>query len=110
MWQLDGIVFTAGIGENSPEIRHRCCSGLKGLGIEIDTDKNNQVGDDITDIATSESKVKILVIPTNEELKIAIETQKVIQKGKRSREPDEVPNDGSAANTWREFDEGEMKG
>jgi len=82
MGQLDGIVFTAGIGENSPEIRHRCCSGLKGLGIEIDTDKNNQVGDDITDIATSESKVKILVIPTNEELKIAIETQKVIQNRK----------------------------
>jgi acetate kinase len=76
---LDGIVFTAGIGENSPLIRERCCDGLNELGIEIDTDKNYQDKGGIREISTPKSKVKVLVVPTNEELKIALETQKVIE-------------------------------
>jgi acetate kinase len=75
---LDGIIFTAGIGENSPQIRERCCCELGELGIEIDSGKNNHDKKGIREINTPESKVKILVVPTNEELKIAIETQKVI--------------------------------
>jgi acetate kinase len=77
---LDGIVFTAGIGENSPEIRKRCCQNLEKLGIEIDSMKNMQVGGGIREFSTASSVVKILVVPTNEELKIALETQKVIQQ------------------------------
>ena len=77
---LDGIVFTAGIGENSPQIRAGCCSGLRGLGIEIDPEKNRQGKEGIREINAPGSEVKILVIPTNEELKIALETQKVIEQ------------------------------
>ncbi|MBW2609058.1 MAG: hypothetical protein JRC68_01795 [Deltaproteobacteria bacterium] len=76
---LDGIVFTAGIGENAPEIRELCCRGLNGLGIRIDPAKNNKKGDDIREINSPDSKIKILVIPTNEELKIAQETKRVIE-------------------------------
>ena len=76
---LDGVVFTAGIGENSPQIRARCCSELRELGIEIDPEKNRRDKDGIREINTPGSKVKVLIIPTNEELKIALETQKVIE-------------------------------
>ena len=77
---LDGIVFTAGIGENSPEIREQCCDELNTLGIIVDLDKNRGDAKGIREINTPESDVKVLVIPTNEELKIALETQKVIEK------------------------------
>ena len=76
---LDGLVFTAGIGENSPYIRERCCLGLHKLGIEIDPERNNQAGSGIQEISGPDSEVKVLVIPTNEELKIALETKKVIE-------------------------------
>lgn len=77
---LQGIVFTAGIGENSAEIRQRCCTGLKEFGIDIDTTKNGSLSGDITDIATAESRVRILVVRTNEELKIALETKALIEE------------------------------
>ena len=77
---LDGIVFTAGIGENAPEIREDACSGLENLGIEIDLQKNESKERETRDISTQGSRVKILVIPTNEELKIALETQAVIEE------------------------------
>ncbi len=76
---LDGIVFTAGIGENSAEIRELCCRGLNKLGIEIDLERNSKPGKEIREISSPGSEVKILVIPTNEELKIAQETRKVIE-------------------------------
>ena len=76
---LDGIVFTAGIGENSPEIRELCCHGLNELGIDIDSAKNRTGKKEEREINTPESRVKILVIPTNEELRIAQETKKVIE-------------------------------
>jgi acetate kinase len=75
---LDGLIFTAGIGENSPYIRELCCSGLQKLGIEIDSERNRNTGRELGEISTPDSKVKILVVPTNEELKIAQETKKVI--------------------------------
>ncbi len=77
--RLDALIFTGGIGENAPVIRERCCKDLTCLNIEIDTGKNNSPGDQIREISPPESKVKILVVPTNEELKIARETKKVIK-------------------------------
>jgi acetate kinase len=76
---LDGIVFTAGVGENSPEIREMCCHGLNELGIDIDSVKNRTGKKEEREINTPGSRVKILVIPTNEELRIAQETKKVIE-------------------------------
>ena len=77
---LDGIVFTAGIGENSPEIREMCCHELNELGIDIDSVKNRSGEKGEWEINTPGSRVKILVIPTNEELRIAQETKKVIEQ------------------------------
>lgn len=68
---LDAIVFTAGIGENSPLMRELVCTDLDYLGIEIDSDKNQVRPDKLTVISPENSNVKVLVIPTNEELEIA---------------------------------------
>ena len=68
---IDALVFTAGIGENSPEIRQRICEASAWLGIEIDADANNE---NRTTISTSSSKASVWVIPTNEELMIAKQT------------------------------------
>ncbi len=75
---VDALVFTAGIGENSPVVRELCCRNLQALGIEIDDEKNHDSADGIRQISSRNSKVKVLVIPTNEELRIAQETQRVI--------------------------------
>jgi acetate kinase len=74
----DAVVFTAGIGENSATIRQRILSGLEGLGIKIDDEKNKIRGQEI-DISTPDSKVRVLVIPTNEELAIARDTKEVCE-------------------------------
>ncbi|ALE18884.1 acetate/propionate family kinase [Lawsonella clevelandensis] len=68
---VDVIVFTAGIGENSPEIREDCLAGLEELGIEIDKDSNNHHFRKPSIISTPESKVTVMVVPTNEELAIS---------------------------------------
>jgi acetate kinase len=68
---VDGLVFTAGIGENSPEMRRRICEGSAWLGIELDGGANTQNG---PRISTCTSKVSAWVIPTNEELMIARHT------------------------------------
>ncbi|ABW18991.1 acetate/propionate family kinase [Alkaliphilus oremlandii] len=78
MGGLDVIVFTAGLGENSPETRKEACKGLEFLGVKIDDEKNNVRGKERI-VSTDDSKVKVLLIPTNEELAIARET-KVIAK------------------------------
>ena len=75
---LDAIVFTAGIGEHSPEIRKQSCAGLKNFGIIIDNNKNDSHENSIREISTGNSSVKVLVVPTNEELRIAQETKKII--------------------------------
>ena len=79
---LDGIVFTAGIGENSAYIRKSICEGLEHLGISIDTDKN-MVRRKEAFINSDQSKVKIMVIPTNEELMIALDTYRLVQSMER---------------------------
>ncbi len=70
---VDVICFTAGIGENSPFIRTMVCSYLGYLGIELDEEANVKRGEEV-EITTPESRTKVLVIPTNEELAIARET------------------------------------
>lgn len=75
---VDAICFTAGLGENSPFIRDMICSYLGYLGITLDEKANQKRGED-KDITTPESKTRVLVIPTNEELTIARETFALIK-------------------------------
>lgn len=76
--RLDALIFTGGIGENAPAVRELCCKDLSCLNIEIDPDKNYSPTDQPRQISPPESKVRVLVMPTNEELKIARETLKVV--------------------------------
>ncbi|MFV5700755.1 acetate/propionate family kinase [Flavobacterium sp. XS2P12] len=68
---LDAIIFTAGIGENSSYIRKLVCTDMDYFGIELDASKNEIRSKEIREINTPDSKTKILVIPTNEEIEIA---------------------------------------
>lgn len=77
--RLDAIVFTGGVGENSDLVRKQSCSGLEGLGIAIDEEKNNVRARNITDISAPSSKIKVLIVPTNEELEIAQQTVECIK-------------------------------
>jgi acetate kinase len=80
---VDAIVFTGGIGENSAAVRAKSCDGLSGLGITLDERKNSAAAGGISEIHAAESRVKVLVIPTNEEREIAQQTVGVIKgKGK----------------------------
>jgi acetate kinase len=78
MGGLDVVLFTAGIGENSTLIREQVCKGLEGIGIKIDIEKNNVRGEERV-ISTENSKVKVLIVPTNEELMIARETTELVK-------------------------------
>ncbi|GAB3796973.1 acetate kinase [Humibacter antri] len=71
---VDVISFTAGVGENSAIVRSRSLSGLEGLGIEIDSDRNDAPNTGPRVISTDASQVTVLVVPTNEELEIARQT------------------------------------
>ena len=75
---VDAIVFTAGIGENSASIRKRILADLDGIGIKIDEEKNKIRGQEI-DISTPDATVRVLVIPTNEELTIARDTKEICE-------------------------------
>lgn len=77
MGGVDAIIFTAGIGENSITTRKECLKGLEFLGVKIDDERNNIRGE-IAKISNDKSKVKVYVIPTNEELMIANETLEVL--------------------------------
>lgn len=70
---LDAIIFTAGVGENDKRLREVVCQDMDFLGISIDKDKNNVRSAGIRDVSGPDSKVRVLVIPTNEELEIAKE-------------------------------------
>ena len=76
---VDGIIFTAGIGENSASTRAAICEYLGYLGLEICPEYNAKRGEDII-ISTADSKVKAMVIPTNEELVIARDTKELVAK------------------------------
>src|SRR5690606_23069857 len=76
--KVDAIAFTAGVGENVPEVRARALSGLENLGIRLDEHANNERGDGIRRVSAHDSDVAVLVIPTNEELEIARQTVQAI--------------------------------
>jgi len=71
---LDGIVFTAGIGEHSPEIRARTCASLGWAGVDIDEARNQAASASARKISTDQSRISVWVIPTNEEIVIARDT------------------------------------
>ena len=75
---VDAIAFTAGLGENNGIMREYVCSFLGYLGVEIDKEKNSVRGEE-TIVSTPNSKVKVLVVPTNEELAIARETMEMVK-------------------------------
>jgi acetate kinase len=77
MGGLDAFVFTGGIGENSPDVRREVCSDLEFMGIKIDEQKN-QKGE--INISSSDSKISVFRIPTNEELVIALDTKQIVEK------------------------------
>jgi acetate kinase len=81
--RVDALVFTAGVGENSAYVRWYACVGLENLGIVLDAGKNEAGGKDLREIQAPGSKVKVLVIPTNEELEIAVQTQTVVETALR---------------------------
>ena len=77
---IDCLVFTAGIGENTWQIRKAICADMGYFGINIDEEKNQMKNDGkIHDITGKDAKVKVLVIPTNEELVIARETKELLE-------------------------------
>lgn len=82
MGGVDAIVFTAGIGENDDETRARICEGMEDLGIKLDKEKNKGLRGKESDIATDDSPVRILLIPTNEELMIAMDTAEIVKAQK----------------------------
>jgi acetate kinase len=86
MGGLDVIVFTAGIGENSAKVRYMVCAGLKDIGIILDHQKNAAADGKCCQIQHDRSRVKVMVIPTDEERAIAAQTLNVIQS-KRPAEP-----------------------
>jgi acetate kinase len=78
MGGVDAVVFTAGIGENNGDYRKEIIGGLDFMGLSIDDELNKQRGREI-DISKAGSKAKVLVIPTNEELMIALDTKAIVE-------------------------------
>jgi acetate kinase len=76
---LDALVFTAGIGENDWETRYEACYGLERLGLFLDEEKNKNTKGVLAEISTPDSRVKVYVIPTNEELMIAMDTKNIVE-------------------------------
>ena len=79
MGGVDIITFTAGVGENGPDMRESICEGLEFLGVHVDHEKNQSRGKEV-DISAADSTVKVYVIPTNEELMIARDTLALVTK------------------------------
>ena len=78
MGGIDAVVFTGGIGENNPHYRTRVAEKLAFLGTKVDEEKNQVRGEEV-DISTPDSKLKLLVIPTNEEWMIAKDTYELVK-------------------------------
>ncbi|MBE6754048.1 MAG: acetate kinase [Ruminococcaceae bacterium] len=76
---VDAITFTAGLGENQADHRSEICKGLSYLGVKIDEEKNAQIRGVEAEISTPDSKVRVYVIPTNEELVIARDTKRIVE-------------------------------
>ncbi len=76
----DAIIFTAGVGENSVEMRQEICNTLSYLGVILDEEKNKNARGKEIDISKQDAKCRVLVIPTKEELMIALDTEEVVSK------------------------------
>lgn len=76
---IDAICFTAGVGENASIIREKVCANLEFMGIEIDKDKNDAKQSGTREVSSDKSKVKVFVIPTNEEFVIANDTYNLVK-------------------------------
>ena len=74
-------MFTAGVGENSAEMRERICEGLEYMGVKLDKEANKVRGEEKL-VSAPDSKVKVWVIPTNEELMIAQDTAELVKAAK----------------------------
>jgi len=79
MGRVDAVVFTAGIGENSPLVREKTLAGLSRLGITVDRDKNQARSSKAREISAPDSPVKVLVVPTREEREIAGQVMAVLE-------------------------------
>jgi len=77
---LDAIIFTAGVGENDDYLREAVCAGMDFTGIKLDTEKNNKRAKGLREINLPDSRVKVLIVPTNEELEIAKECFELLEK------------------------------
>ncbi|MCB8813971.1 acetate/propionate family kinase [Desulfosporosinus shakirovi] len=75
---VDGIIFTAGVGENSSAMREAICKNLDYIGVDLDSEKNKVRSEEV-DVSKPNARCRVLVIPTNEELMIALETHDLIQ-------------------------------
>ena len=80
MGGLDAIVFTGGIGENAPLVREKVLSDMAFLGVKLDTGLNAWKSEVERAIQAEDSKVAVIVIPTNEELVIALDTERVVSE------------------------------
>ena len=80
MGGVDIIIFTGGVGENGPETREAICEGMEYMGVHFNKEVNDGLRSKLTDISMPDSKVKVLVVPTNEELVIARDTFEIINK------------------------------
>jgi len=78
----DALVFTAGIGENNPDLRAAICANLGELGIALDPVRNEALRGAEGEISAAGSRAKVLVIPANEELVVARETVRCLQAGR----------------------------
>ena len=79
MGGVDVILFTGGVGENQADCREIACSGLEYMGVKIDHDVNNATRGEEAIISTADSKVKVVIIPTDEELMIASDTMDLLK-------------------------------
>jgi acetate kinase len=78
MGGVDLIIFTGGVGENGPETREAVCKGLEFLGVQFDPERNTGIRGKLELISRHDSPVKVMVVPTNEELVIAHDTLKIV--------------------------------
>ena len=80
MGGIDVLVFTAGVGENQTSMREAACEGLEFMGVKLDKEVNARTRGEEAVISTPDSRVKVVVIPTDEELMIASDTMELVSK------------------------------
>lgn len=78
--KVDAIIFTGGLGENYSALRESVCEGLENLGIALHKPTNDNPGNGLVNLSQPNTKIQVLRIPTDEELEIALQTKKVLEK------------------------------